>query len=434
MADVRPFAGLRFTHPLADVIAPPYDVISPAEQDALYERSPYNVVRLELGREADRYAAARTTYQGWRQEGALRPDPPSLYLYEQRFTPPSGRPGQADGVVSRRGLIARVKLEPWSAGVILPHEETLTKPKADRLDLMRALGANVSPVFALYEDPSGDLARMLAPAFIQPPLAQATDDADEAHRLWQVPEGELSQSVHQLLADRPLFIADGHHRYETALAYRDERAATGGTRDSTSDAPADFVMMALVDFADSGLVVLPTHRLLRDLTPRMLRALAENLAAYFDVVAAAESPSPRAVAAALSQLDDIDGPAFVLYGPLPSGLRVIQLKQRWRGTTFDEKHSAAWNALDVAVLHSVVGGRILGIAEEDLASQSYFSYTRQPEGAIRQVQSGEAQLALLLRPTPPQAIRDISLAKDKMPQKSTYFYPKLATGLVINPL
>jgi len=426
MAEVTAFPGLRFAGvPLASAIAPPYDVISPDEQDRLYARSPYNVVRLELGREPDRYAEARRCFQDWRQAGVLRQDEPSLYVYEQRFY----------GDKARRGLFGRVKLEPWSAGVVLPHEETLTKPKADRLDLLRAVKANVSPVFALYEDPDRELATTLAAVCQEPPTAEARDDAGEDHWLWQVRDAATVSRIAAFFGDRQLFIADGHHRYETALAYRDEQRAQAPfpAAGGVATEPFDYVLTALVDFADAGLVVLPTHRLLAGLSEVMLRKLGDEMGEYFEVVAAAEEPGAKAIAAALRQLDSMEGRAYVMYGPKPGALKVLALKPEWRSATFDPSHSAAWNQLDVAVLHSVLG-RILGLQAEDMASERYFSYTRDATFAVREVQRDEAQLALLLRSTPATAIRDVALARDKMPQKSTYFYPKLATGLVINPL
>lgn len=413
-------------------MAPPYDVISAEQQDQLYERSPYNVIRLELGRAPDRYAEAREAYTAWRRDGVLRADPASMYLYEQRFRTPAAsgaaastsEPGQV-----RRGIVARVRLEEWSAGVVLPHEDTLTKAKADRLELMRAIWANVSPIFSLYDDPKRELANLLSSKFAEKPLAEGTDDANEDHRLWQIPAGELTGQIRDFFADRQLFIADGHHRYETSLALRQEARAQDGRYPG-----ADYVMMVLVDFADPGLAVLPTHRLLHNLGPSLMQTFSQRLGDYFDVVAVAENPSPRALQATLQQLDRTEGPAFALYGPLPSGLRLLALKPQWRNHSFQSQHSDAWNRLDVAVLHAVIGGEILGLNAEDLTSQRYFEYTHDATQALRGVSTGEHQLALLLRGTPASAIRDISLANDKMPQKSTYFYPKLGTGLVINPL
>jgi uncharacterized protein (DUF1015 family) len=425
MAVVRPFPGLRFWGvPLAEVIAPPFDVISPEQQAALYARSPYNVVRLELGREANPYAEARASFQAWRASGVLRQDEPSLYLYEQRFR----APGSSQQYV-RRGLIARVKLEPWEAGVVLPHELTHRKAKEDRIQLLRAVNANVSPVFGLYEDPDGVLAETLAAAARQPPLAEAVDDAGEEHRLWTLADGQ----VERFFESKLLFIADGHHRYETALAYRDERRAVSQSASSRDAAPYDYVMMALVDFADPGLLVLPTHRLIYDLSDDGLRQLASGLGEYFDVAAVAESASPKALEGMLAQLAAARHPSFVLYGPLPSGLRLLTLKPEWHGHTFDASHSPAWNALEVSIIHAIIG-RVLKLSAEDVSGQRYFRYIQEPPTAIRAVQCGEAQLALLLRSTPATAIRDVALAQDKMPQKSTYLYPKLATGVVINPL
>jgi uncharacterized protein (DUF1015 family) len=416
MAETQPLPGLRFTAPLSEVIAPPFDVISPEEQAQLYERSPYNVVRLELGREADPYEEARRSFAAWRQQGVLRQDEPSFYVYDQRFES-GGRQH------TRRGLIARVKLEPWEAGVVLPHEATHGKAKEDRLRLMRAINANVSPVFGLYEDPSGTLRDILAGAVQGPPEMEGTDSAGEGHALRRIADPRTQQAIREFFAGRQLFIADGHHRYETALFFRDE-AATDAAR---------YVMMVLVDFADPGLVVLPTHRLLYGLPDAKLALLNDGLGRYFEVAAAAESPSPKALAAMLAQLDQADRPAFALYGPLPSGLRLLALKAEWRGHTFDAGHSPAWNGLDVSVIHAVLND-LLELSPEDVTGQRYFRYIQEPPDAIRQVQAGEAQLALLLRATPATAIRDVALAHDKMPQKSTYFYPKLATGVVINPL
>ncbi|MBV9120107.1 MAG: DUF1015 domain-containing protein [Chloroflexi bacterium] len=409
MADVRPFGGLRFSEqPLAQVIAPPYDVISPEMRSELYERSPYNVIRLELGRESDPYAEAARTYEAWRNEGILRPDPPSFYGYEQRFASRT-----------RRGIIARVRLEPFSAGVILPHEETLNKAKEDRLRLLQAVKTNVSPIFMFYDDPNGELRADLDRVFAGDPLATATDDEGEEHLLWRTDD----QRISHFFREKKLFIADGHHRYETALAYSQE----SGTENSA------FVMTVLVDFADPGLLVLPTHRLVHTLSAAMLRQLAEQLGDYFEVVAAAETTSSRALDAALAQLDTLDRPAYVLYGPRPQGLRILALKPEWRDYSFDTSRSRAWNRLDVSVLHAILG-RILTLRDADMSGQRYFNYTRDPAEAIAAVDHGDAQLALLLRATPATAVRDVALAHDKMPQKSTYFYPKLATGIVLNPL
>ena len=420
MAEVAALPGWRFTErSLSNLIAPPFDVISPELQAELYARDPRNVVRLELGREADPYAEARNTFATWQRTGVLRQDLPSVYILRQRF--------QLDGeTFSRRSVLLRVRLEDWSAGVIFPHEETHTRAKADRLRLLQAVWANVSPVFALYDDAQGELAPLLERVTSGAATAEATDDDGVQHELWQV-TGALEQ-LQKFFAPRQLFIADGHHRYETALALRnsslDDRAHPGTSH----------VMMALADFADPGLRVLPTHRLIADLDAAQQRRLAEQLGRWFEVVAAADAATPAALAQALASLREVQGPAFVLYGPLPSGLRVLRLKPEWLDQRFDPERSTAWNRLDVAVLHAVVGREILGISPEEAAAQRYFDFAQRPAEALSAVQTGRAQMAILLRGAPATAIRDVALAGDKMPQKSTYFYPKQPAGLVINPL
>ncbi|MGH2364803.1 MAG: DUF1015 domain-containing protein [Chloroflexota bacterium] len=422
MAEVAALPGWRFTdRSLSNLIAPPFDVISPQLQAELYARDPHNVVRLELGRETDPYAEARNTLAIWRRNGVLRQDPPSVYVLRQRF--------RLDGeTFSRRSVLLRVRLEEWSAGAILPHEETHTRAKADRLRLLQAVWANVSPVFALFDDAQAELAPLLAGVTSGAATAEATDGESVEHELWQVTAATVLEQVHTFFAPRRLFIADGHHRYETALALRN------GAREDRAHPGATHVMMALTDFADPGLRMLPTHRLIADLDPAQLRRLAEQLGRWFEVQAAADAPSPAAVTQALASLSAVEGPAFVLYGPLPSGLRLLRLKPEWLDHTFDPERSAAWNRLDVSVLHAVLGYEILGISREDAAAQRYFSFVQEPAEALRAVQTGRAQMAILLRGAPATIIRDVSLAGDKMPQKSTYFYPKQPAGLVINPL
>jgi uncharacterized protein (DUF1015 family) len=387
MAEVEPFAGLRFGGaPLADVIAPPYDVISPDEQDRLYARSPFNVVRLELGREKDRYAEARRCLHDWRQQGVLRQDEPSFYVYEQRFY----------SSTVRRGLFGRVKLEPWSAGVVLPHEETLTKPKADRLDLLRAVQANVSPVFALYEDPAKELAATLAGVCRGEPTAEATDDAGEQHRLWQVSDPAVTSRVSSFFGGKRLFIADGHHRYETALAYRNENPGVPA---------ADFAMMTFVNMHSPGLRILATHRVLRNLDDFQAPALLA-----------------KARAAGWSVREGMPGhgaPGSVRIG-LIAGSRAYTLERERRE-----------GELDVPVLHAEILGGFLGIGEEAVRDERYITYVRGTDAAVAEVREKSAQAAFLLEPTPIEDMARIAFAGGVMPQKSTDFYPKLLSGVTI---
>jgi len=437
MADVRPLPGIRYADEahLAALVTPPYDVISPEAQARFYDRDPHNIIRLELGRDEpgdddldNRYTRAAAAFAEWRRAGVLKQDePPSFYLYEQRFT--SG--GQS---YTRTSLLARVRLEPWDAGVILPHERTMTKPKDDRLKLTRACAATLSPIMSLYDDPAGELASILGIMRTQAPLAAFSDDAGEEHRLWIAQDDALTAQIAAFFADRQLYIADGHHRYETALTYRDEVRAL--RHDLAKDDAVNFTLMGLSALNDPGLVVLPTHRILRDLDGARLAALDETLAANFT-----SEPLEGESAAwmrALTAAGDA-GTAFVLVRP--DGARLIRLTDEGAMAMRDVHGedvgaSDAWRGLDVAVLHALVLDAALGVTPEAVRAGERISYTRDAEAATAAVRagSGGAQLAALLDATPPAAIRDVARAGDRMPQKSTYFYPKLITGLVINPL
>jgi uncharacterized protein (DUF1015 family) len=436
MADVRPLPGIRYADAahLAAFATPPYDVISPDAQARYYERDPHNIVRLELGRDEpgdddldNRYTRAAAAFAEWRRTGVLQQDNPSLYLYEQRFA--SG--GQR---YTRTSLLTRVRLEPWDAGVILPHERTLSKPKDDRLKLMRACAATLSPIMALYDDPAGELASLLETLRAVPPLASFSDDAGEEHRLWVTQDATHAAQVAAFFTERQIYIADGHHRYETALTYRDEIRAL--RHELAEDDAVNFTLMGLSALEDPGLAVLPTHRVLRDLDATRLATLDETLAATFTSEPLADDSATwlRALAKAGKS-----GTAFVL--AQPEGARLLRLTDTGIRTMRDVHGddagtSDAWRALDVAVLHALVLDAALGVTPDAVRAGEHVSYTRDAEAAAVAVHTGAngAQLAVLLNATPPAAIRDVARAGDRMPQKSTYFYPKLITGLIINPL
>jgi uncharacterized protein (DUF1015 family) len=437
MADVRPFPAIRYAtdEDLAAVVTPPYDVISPTAQARYYERSPHNIIRLELGREESGddelnnvYTRAAAIFAEWRLHGVLRQDAPALYLYAQRFAI-EGREYQ------RTTLLARVRLEPWEASVILPHERTLSKPKEDRLRLMRATAANLSPLMALYDDPTGALGTLLAPFRTVPPDAAFTDQAGEGHQLWALRDAALMESVAAFFGERQLYIADGHHRYETCLAYRDEQAALRKEPLPADDA-LNFTLMALSAIEDPGLVVLPTHRVLRDLTAAHLSALEERLPRHF-AVRDLGWIAPADALAALATESAAGRTAFVLVQP--QHMRLLVLSDAGRAAMADlggeyGATSAAWRTLDLAALHALVLDSALGITPEMVRAGQYITYTRDATEAVAAVGESRADAALLVAPTPPAAIRDVARAGDRMPQKSTYFYPKLITGLAINPL
>jgi uncharacterized protein (DUF1015 family) len=437
MADVRPLPGIRYaaTENLAALVTPPYDVISPEAQERYYERDLHNIIRLELGRDElgddglnNKYTRAATLFAEWRLEGVLRQDAPSLYVYEQTFS-------AVDAERRRMGLLARVRLEPWGARVILPHERTMSKPKDDRLKLYHACAANLSPIMSLYDDADQELSATLNEATSNAPAADFADETGERHRLWRLDDPALAQMVAAFFAPRQLYIADGHHRYETSLTYRDEVRAE--RKETFADDATDFVLMSLTAIEDPGLVVLPTHRILRDVSIDDLAALPERLGRHF-TLAPLEGASAAAWRAAQVEAGG-NTPSIVL----------VTRDSAWRATLNDSGREAmagvaieglapgmAWQTLDVAVLQALVFGEALGVTPEDIRAGDRVTYTRDADAAVAAVRAGTdgATLTALLNPTPPEAMRDVAQAGDRMPQKSTYFYPKLITGLVINPL
>lgn len=432
MADVRPFPGIRYTPDfyadLASLVTPPYDVISPEAQAAYYARHPNNIIRLELGQDEpgddalnNRYSRAAATLADWRLQGVLQQEPqPGFYLYRQRF-----QIGSAN--YWRTSLLARVRLEPWEAGVILPHEHTLAKPKSDRMKLLRACAANLSPIMSLYEDADGAAQRLLHPLTQQAPQVAFTDDAGEEHTLLPITDAALIAQVQRLFDEKKLFIADGHHRYETALAYREE------VREMRKALPpedaANFVLMALVAFDDPGMVILPTHRLMKAVPAEKITGLRNHLSRYFTTEALPADTAPEAALAALPK----DGAgAFILV--TEHDMLRAQLQPEGARKMAESGHSAAWQALDVAILQTLVLEDALGLDTEAVTGGNFISYTRDAQAAAQAVQSGSAQVAALMRPTPVEQLRDVAASDERMPQKSTYFYPKLITGLVINPL
>jgi uncharacterized protein (DUF1015 family) len=437
MADVRPVPGIRYaaTEDLAALVTPPYDVISPEAQERYYARDPHNIIRLELGRDEpgddslnNKYTRAATLFAEWRLEGVMRQDTPSLYAYEQTFS-------VADAERRRMGLLARVRLEPWVARVILPHERTMSKPKDDRLKLMHACAANLSPLMSLYDDPDQELSAILNEATTGAPTSDFADDAGERHRLWRLDDPALAQTVAAFFAPRQLYIADGHHRYETSLTYRDEVRAE--RKETFADDATDFVLMSLTAIEDAGLVVLPTHRILRSVSADDLLALPDRLVRHFTVTPL-EGDSTEAWRGALVEAE-ANAPSIALV--TRDGAWLATLNDAGRAamanvTVEGQTPGAAWRALDVAVLQALVFGEALGVTPDEIRAGDRVTYTRDAEAAVNAVRTGTdgASLAALLIPTPPEAMRDVAQAGDRMPQKSTYFYPKLITGLVINPL
>jgi len=424
VADLRPIKPLLYNPDrvpdLSAVITPPYDVIYPPQQEAYRQRSPYSAIHIELPVATDGlgpYQHAAQLLAAWVHDAVLLPqDDPAYYVHRQEF--------EVRGVpYARTALLAGVRLEPWEAGVVLPHERTFRGPKQDRLQLLRTTAVAPSSVFSLYEQPDAVRA-VIAVVTREAPLTTAAEDG-VTHKLWRIGAPEQVREIAEAMANQKLYIADGHHRYETALAYRDECRAAENIPDE--DRAYNYLAMSLVAFDDSGLVVQPTHRLVRGVSPDAVADLRARLNATFAVeVVEASKRSEEALQALLQGGQPY---AFLLYDG--QDLLRITAGESLRGE-LPQDRSEAWRELDLAVLHELVLGRALNIPAD--AVESYVSYTQDVPGMFEQVESGEAQLACFVRPTDVRQLRAVADASDRMPQKSTYFYPKFPAGLVINRL
>jgi len=429
MARVRPFAAVRYANvgtDLTPVTAPPYDVVSPAERAALLEKDPHNVVALELADgpldpevAGNRYETAANAWNAWRERNILTTEEqPALYVLEQRYAL-DGKP------IRRKAVIAEVALEPFSAGVILPHERTLPKALGDRFELTRATGANFSQVFGLFEDAAGQTDALFQAVTTTRPDATAVDADGVESTLWVVTDPELISVFTTTLADKPVFIADGHHRYTTALAYRYLRRTQAEESGATVDAdPAyDFVLMALVNMEDPDLVVLPTHRV----ADAANTLDAEAFLAALEPLFLSEQISPEDV---LDSLDDNGAPAFIV--KLRGDDRIMRLTLRADvdlERAIQVPRSPAWKHLDVAVLQELILDPLLDIHPDRPESLDRLRFVKDAQTALSM--SADHDVVFLLRSTRMEQLRSVALAGETMPQKSTYFYPKLLSGLVM---
>ncbi|MEP6638986.1 MAG: DUF1015 domain-containing protein [Chloroflexota bacterium] len=435
MPDIRPFRALRFdpsnVGDLGLVVAPPYDVIDPEERLRLVARHPANVVRLDLPAEEvgdepdDRYRRAARTLAGWRSDGTLRKDPhPSIYVYEQTYRVPG-----TDVERTQRGFFARLRLEPYGPeGGVLPHERTLSAPKEDRYKLLRATGVNTSPVVGLYDDPPGNVPGLLAEVTATAAAVDLTDDDRVRHRLWATTadgtgrDAEIAKALMAAAADGPVTIADGHHRYETALRYRDERRMT---RSCEEDPAFDYLLMLFLE-ASQPLTVLPTHRLVRE-AARAVSDLLDQAGELFAVepVASADELVAESHAVALAS----GGKGRFSLWTRDGGARLTARRGAFRSDL--PPGGDALRHLDVTILGAALD-HLLGLDAEAVAGGAV-GYTKSADEAIAAVDAGRAEAAFLLEPTPVASIEAVARDGDVMPQKSTYFYPKALTGLVINP-
>jgi uncharacterized protein (DUF1015 family) len=441
MAKIVPFRGLRYAKArigaAGSVMAPPYDVISPEMQEKLYQRSPYNVVRLILGKTSEndsdadnRYSRAAADFQAWQKEGVLERDKvPSIYLYDQEYTLEDG------SRVVRKGFMALTRLEDFSSGVVKPHEKTLSGPKTDRFNLTKACGANFSPIFSLYSDPCCVLEALTRKEKERVPELEVLDDDGVSHRLWQVTEPQIIHKAQDLLDNKPLFIADGHHRYETALNYRNYMRERHP--DYTGKEPFNYVLMYFANMEDQGMVIFPTHRLLFNLPDFSLPNFLQSLGEYFSIETSLLEPAdPDARIQVRKTLQDKGKAAHTLaFFAGDHKVYYLSLKdEKSMDSLFDPKSPKALRTLDVSILHRLILECLLKITPEAQEQQSNLKYVKNFDEPFERVLNGEAQGAFLMNPTRMSEVRDVANAGEKMPQKSTYFYPKLLTGLVINKI
>ena len=417
MAEIQPLRALHYdldaAGPLDRLVAPPYDVIDAAQREQLVSRSPFNVVEVDLPQGgSDPYARAAELLEQWRMQGIVVQDPdPALWTLTQTFTGPDGTRR------TRHGFVCKVRLTDYGPGLVRPHERTHPAAKEDRLRLMRATRANLSPIFSLYNDSAGEAWSALEPMTAAEPWGEVSDDEGTTHRLWRVGDQAAIARVQEALTGTELLIADGHHRYETARTYADEVGGEGEHR---------YVLMCLVSMSDPGLAIFPTHRLVGGLDAERRRRLDEALRSEFDL----SDVGPESL---VPEGGNGDLPTFGLLDR-DGGSRRARLASPELADRALAGHSDSYRRLDTAVLEKLLLEGALGLSEDDISHQRGLGYARDLEQARELLSAGEYDLAFLLRPTPVEQVQAIAAAGETMPPKSTYFYPKLLSGLLFNPL
>jgi len=426
MVEVVPFYGLRYNEeksgPLSELIAPPYDVIRPNLQEELYARSPYNVVRLILGKQNEndtdansRYTRSAKDFTDWQSKDILKEDAePSFYVYSQEYT----FNGQTN---NRIGFFARVRLEDFDKGNICPHEMTLAKAKKDRAQLIRACRANFSPVFGLFSDPEGTIDGKLAKSIEQPPLAEIDEDS-VIHRIWKLDDSETVQFLSERFKDKKVYIADGHHRYETSLAYHKEHGAK--VPDSAH------VMMFLTNLDAQSLAIYPIHRQLKCPKPFERDHCIEQLKPYFDMEALPTGQTADQITSLLEK-EGKKGVVFCAYLGQGEAL-LLKLKDIELVVPFMEGDANDLKVLDVYQLHTLVLRELLGIDTRKPEHQQYITYNVRTAESMVNMDAGTFDPVFFMNATRMNQVRELAERGIRLPQKATYFYPKLLSGLVIN--
>ena len=451
MAQICPFRAWRYNPgrvDLAQAITQPYDKITPEMQERYYAASPYNLVRIILGKRQatdntgdNVYTRAAGYFRQWRQDGVLLQDhSPAIYVYSQDFKPPGRKEN-----LQRRGFIALGRIEDYSAKVVFRHEQTLAKPKADRLELLRAARAHFGQLFMLYSDPAGEIDQILAPG--PDPDIDVSDEYGVQHRVWKVSDPEVINSIAAKMSDKKLIIADGHHRYETAMNYRNEMRAMGAAA-SVGDIPGrtgpqqagagmasklpphELVMMTFINMDSPGLVILPTHRVVHGLASCSSDSFRDGARQYFSV----EEVDPSIDEARATTILREAGHAGTALLAVTADRAFLIDTPKWGSSKVFAGLSLRQQSLDVVQLHKCLLEGVLGISEEAIREQHNITYVRDTSEALARVRRGGANVAFLMNPVRMRQVRDIAFAGDVLPQKSTDFYPKLLSGLTIYAL
>jgi uncharacterized protein (DUF1015 family) len=432
MVHIAPFRGLFYnqkkTRDLSKVIAPPYDVISKEEQEKLYRRSPYNFVRLDLNQEPDSYSAAAQLFQQWQDEGIFERDAvPAIYYLTHRFSLKSGETRE------RQGFFALTELQDFSSGAIRPHEMTLDAPKEDRLKLMLACHAQLSPIFALYSQPDQVIHRVLA-VHVEgaAPFIEIEQDNGEECRLWRITDPALIQKVQQEMQNQPLVIADGHHRYEATLNYRNQLRSERGQWNGRE--AFNYIMTYFANMKDSGVVILPTHRLVRGYAHKPFLELEEALQAYFYIEQHPKTPEGKI--SFLKALKTAAKKHRVIGASFKRDPRylILRLKNKRIMQRLAPDLSTPLRELDVTTLHLLILQHILRLAPDLQVSGETIGYSQDEEAVLQALEKEDFQAAFILNPPKAEEILTIANSGEKMPQKSTYFYPKLISGLIVNKI
>jgi uncharacterized protein (DUF1015 family) len=439
MATIIPFRGILYNQkagPIDHLVCPPYDIISSIEQQELYRKSPHNIVRLEFGLESpadteddNRYTRASALLEEWSKANILRQSPePSLYIYEMEYS--------IGKVVKRlRGFICLVRIENYDTGIVRPHETTLSGPKTDRLSLLRACKASFSQIFSLFSDPQGKTSGILATTNSKPDMEVKNSDG-VLHRVWELNDKQVISDIVREMADKPIFIADGHHRYDTALTYRNERRKAAGA--FTGDELYNYVAMYLARLEDPGLTILPAHRVLFNLTNFNPNRFEDDLNRFFNIERIDfDETSERADRRTILDTMVHRADHAHVFGMMVKGEHSYYLLTLRSEEDMDDLlpgKSPAYRRLDVSILHHLVIDRLLGIKIETHKLGLNIEYIKDADEAVKRIQAGSADVIFFMNPTKVSEVKDVAAARERMPQKATYFYPKLLTGLVMNKL